>query len=198
MSVINSGVCGNRVVSETDDTYSEKVIAACPMRKCRGTTDSNLKEEAVDTKNESENPESNMLPIKNTNIKIHGVWARLWQENLEGLLEKHPDVFQTLRDLVEGRTENIDPQHRHMLEEWNYLAKDGTPLPSVKAILPAIYRESPDGPCIVEPFEVKTQEVSTAVQRMDERREGRQRQGAGRLLRKLSGLDDDEGKGNTR
>jgi hypothetical protein len=116
---------------------------------------------------------------------MHGGWAKQWQERLTDLLEQHPQVFQTLRALVEGRKSDADSKHVKSLKKWAFLRHDETVLPDVEAVLPAVYRETLDGPCIVDPFELKTPEDTIAAAKLNQWLDTAEMQGQRAVLQEL-------------
>ena len=134
------------------------------------------------------------VPLKNGGDMEFG-WARAWEKQLRNLLERHPDHYRTLQALVEGRREEANEQHIRDLQKGPFLDLDGMPWPGVQAVMKAAHRETPDGPTLVNPLEVRTTEAADLVQEFDEQRAKRHREGAERLLGKLldPGRDQDDG-----
>jgi hypothetical protein len=125
------------------------------------------------------------LPLKKGGGQMEIGWVRAWEDDLRSLLEKHPDHFRALHALVEGRGEEVTKTLRHDLRKWEYLLRDGSLHPDVQAVMTAAYRETPDGPCLVDPLAVTTPENAGSVQRFDEQREERRRQGVELLLQRV-------------
>lgn len=117
-------------------------------------------------------------------------WARRWEEDLRELSEDHPAHFRLLHEIVEGRAE---PDHSGAvgdLRKWGYLGRDLKPLPDVAAVLTAGFLVTPDGPCVVNPFEVAGPEDARAVERLDKERAAQGAAGLRRLDRLLRRISD--------
>jgi hypothetical protein len=136
------------------------------------------------------------LPLKNGAGQMDVSWARIFQESLRHLLERHPEHFHALRALSEGRNEEVSKEHLRDLKRWDFVLKDGSPNPTFKAVMSAAYRETPDGSAIVDPVEVKTPENAAALQQFDTRAEKQYAKSLKRLLRRF--LEDDMGEGKGR
>jgi hypothetical protein len=158
-----------------------------------------IREERLEEKKDKPDPRIGpTLPLKKSVGQMEVGWARRWEEDLRSLLEKHPEHFRALLALVEGRGEEVSKTLRRDLRKWEYLLRDGSPHPDVQAIMTAAIRQTPDGPAIVDPVAINTPEDAASVQRFDEHREQRRRQGAERLLGRLLREDRDESEGRSR
>jgi hypothetical protein len=112
-------------------------------------------------------------------------WTREDEKHLRRLLEKEPEHFRALHALVEGRDEEVTKQQRRDLRGWGYLSRDLAPLPGVKAVMSAAVRQTPDGLCLVDPIDIRSDDDAKAVQRLDAQREEQYEQGLERLSRRL-------------
>lgn len=138
------------------------------------------------------------LPLKKSGERRDVGETRDWEEDVRELLEKHPVHFRALVSLVKGRKEDVTEQQIRDLRNWLYLARDRTVLPGVRDIIETAYRETLDGPCIVDPFDLKNPDDASTLQRADEQRAEIQKGGAERLRRAIFGRDKDEDKDRPR
>jgi hypothetical protein len=129
------------------------------------------------------------LPLKNDSGQMELGSARIWEEHVRNLLESHPEHYQALRALIEGRGEAVSEQHLRDLRKWHYLDRDRTPLPHIHAIMKAAARDTPDGPCLVDPFDLRTPESAETIQSLTGEH---RRRGLDRLLRKLGATGGDK------
>jgi len=128
------------------------------------------------------------LPLKSGarwTIKI----AKGWEDILRNLLEDHPDHFRALVSLIQGRPEAVTEQQFRDLRKWGYLARDRSPLPGARAIIEAAYRETPDGPALVESLDVRTPADAALYTRAEEQLD---RLRATALDRAIRDLDNDQ------
>lgn len=142
-------------------------------------------------------PRDRML-LKKSGEKVEVRWAQMWEARVRKLLEKHPWHFQTLHRLVEGDKENVSKRQLKELREWGYLAPDYSPLPGVQAVMHAAFRLTPDGPCIVDPLDVKTSEDMAIMQRVDDQLGAIRAKGLEHLYRRLADKNEEEDKGHAR
>jgi hypothetical protein len=137
--------------------------------------------------------ERRKLPLKRTGKLMDVGLASAAVAHLRMLLEEHPSEFQALIALTEGRTAGISPATITMLHESGYIQVDGSPLPVVAEALQAAYRSAtPDGPCIVDALDLKTEEDAAMVARFEERREKGVQKKLDRLLQDLLREPDDD------
>jgi hypothetical protein len=151
-------------------------------------------------KEEEDKPDSRLgpvLPLKKGEGQMEAGWVRAWEEDLRRLLEKHPDHFRALLALAEGRGEEVSRPMRRDLRAWEYLLRDGSIHPHVKAIMSAGVRETPDGLCVVDSLDVRTSEDAAVVRRFDKQQEAQRRKGPERLRRWLFEGDRGEDKGRS-
>jgi hypothetical protein len=107
--------------------------------------------------------------------------------HLRKLLEENPLEFNAFVSLVEGRKEHVTEANIEYLRNNLFLASDGTPLPILADVLRAAYRpNAPDGPCIVEPFDLKSAKDVSLVEKAEEEKEKRAQDPFLRLLREAS------------
>ena len=141
------------------------------------------------------------LPLKKSGEPMD-VWdARQWEEHLRELSEKHPKHFQALRSLVEGRGEEVKEGQLRDLRKWGYLARDRSPLSGVKAIMEAAYRETPDGPALVDPIDLRTPEDAATLQQAEEQMDEMRQRGIdriARIMRRRFNKDQGDDKGRPR
>ncbi len=130
------------------------------------------------------------LPLKNDSGSMELGWVRNWEEHVRELLERNRELYLALQALVEGHPEQVTEQQLRDLREEGYLARDLKPLPGVQAIIQAAARETPDGPCVVDPLDVRTEDTAKAVQKFDQQSEVRRERRMARIARRL--LDEDE------
>jgi hypothetical protein len=138
------------------------------------------------------------LPLKKDIGGVEMAMARFWEKELRGLLETDPEHFQALRALVEGRPAEVSKQQLRFLREELFLAPDHTPLPDVQAVMTAALRDTPDGPAIVDPFDVKRTEDAATLRRAEEEQAEFKRKMSKRILRDIKRLRDDQDKGRSR
>jgi hypothetical protein len=134
------------------------------------------------------------LPLKNGGGLMDIELANATVTHLRRLLEETPHEFQALVMLVDGRKEQVSAASIEFLRDGYFLAEDGSPLPVIAKVLPAAYRpDAPDGPCIVDPLDLQSPQDVDLVQRVEDAREKRAREGPGQLLRDILRKKDDEG-----
>ena len=105
-------------------------------------------------------------------------------QDLQLQLEHHPDQFQTLLALAEGRAGDVDPRHFHALRVEYYLEKDERTIrPVVRDILLNCYEVTSEGP-VVAPLRLQSEADRPAAKHAQEQLD--------RQLRNL--LSGDEGK----
>jgi hypothetical protein len=121
--------------------------------------------------------------------------ARCLEDGLRDLLERYPEHFRAFHAIVEGRGEEVSKELQREMKRWGLLRSDGSPNPVFESVMVASYRETPDGPAIVDPVDLSTQDDVTALKRFDEQAEKQHSKGMTQLLRKLIAKDKDEGKG---
>jgi hypothetical protein len=109
-----------------------------------------------------------VFPLKRSGEPSDVGYTRIWEQSVRKLLEEDPAHFQSLRSLVAGRIEEVSEQHIRDLGRWLFLARDRSVLPGPRAIIEACYRETPDGPCIVDPFDVKTHADAAQLREAEE------------------------------
>jgi hypothetical protein len=95
--------------------------------------------------------------------------------------------------LVERRPEEVTEQQSRDLRKWGFLARDRSPLPGARAIIEAAYRETPEGPVIVDPIDVSNPEHAATLQRAEDQLERIRKGGLDRLIRRLKDDDREQG-----
>jgi hypothetical protein len=137
------------------------------------------------------------MPLKNGGGSMQLGVALDWAEALRSLLEKDPEHFRALWALVDGRKSEVSEQQTLDLKRQFFLGQDDNPLPSVRAVMTAAVRDTPDGPCLVDPLEVRSDEDAAAVQRYEEELARRRQKGADYLRRKLFGDESGNDRGRS-
>jgi hypothetical protein len=179
-------------------------VPSHPARRLRGASGvevaesgkiSRLREERVQEDEKEKKPAHRQeLPLKKGGDRLEMVDARAWEEMLRRLLEREPERFQALRAIVEGRPDEASPQHRRDLRSRGYLSRDGSPHPRVKTVLAAALRDTPDGPAIVDPFDVRSTEDAAALRQADDQLAAFKRKMEKRVLRDMKRLKDEDDK----
>jgi hypothetical protein len=121
--------------------------------------------------------------------------ARNVEASLRDLLDRYPDHFRAFHAIVEGHGGEVSKELRGELKRWNLLQSDGSPNSVFKTVMIAGCRETPDGPAIVDPVELRTRDDVAPLQRFADQAEKQYSKRLTRLLRKLNEEDKDEGKG---
>ncbi len=134
------------------------------------------------------------MPLKRSGERRELGTTRFWEDYVRRLLEQHPAHFRALVSLVKGNTEDVTEQRTEDLKEWLFLEVDRTVKPGARDIIETAYRETPDGPTIVDPFDVRNTADAATLQRANEERVERQKGGAERLRRAIFGRDNDKDK----
>ena len=137
--------------------------------------------------------------LKNTGEASEISEARRDAEHIRRLSEADPGLFRALQDLVEGRDRDVSRQQRRALrEEWLLLGRDLAPHPWVTSIMKAALRRVPDGPCVVDPLDVRTAEDAAHIQRVENEARRRSEEWMVRCYKKLTRRPgrDDEPKGD--
>lgn len=134
------------------------------------------------------------LPLKKGIDGVEMAMARFWEKELRGLLETDRTHFDALRALVEGRPEEVSKQQLHFLTEELFLAPDHIPLPDVQAVMTAALRDTPDGPAIVDPFDVRSSKDAAALKQAEKEQTEFVKGSRKNLLRDIKRLRDDKGK----
>jgi hypothetical protein len=149
----------------------------------------------IDVPRKKKTPIDHELPLKKSGepwtIKI----AEGWAMTLRNLLERKPAHFHALVSLIEGHPEEVTNRQLRDLRSLGYLAPDRTPLPGAKAIIEAAYRQTPDGPVIVDPLDVKSAEDAKTYKRAEKQFEKLAEQAPRRILRRLMDMDKEDDKG---
>jgi len=188
ITVLNARV-STRIRPQVEPLEARRLIH--PAGASNPLTEERLQEE--EKKPRRKRPE---LPLKKSGERREVRSTRSWEDVVRRLSEKQPEHFQTLRSLVEGHSEGVSTDHVRDLTKWSYLKQDGSVQPAIRDIIETAYRETPDGPCIVDPFDVKNPADAATLQRADEQRAARHEKGLGRLILHL--FDEDKGKGKDR
>ena len=154
------------------------------------------------------------FPLKGSGEPADVAVIRIWERAVRRLLEENPALFQSLRSLVEGRKDEVPKEHVQELRHELFLNRDRSVLPGPRAIIETCYRETADGPCIVDPFDVKTTADAARLQEAEESNARSEREfntklnraafdkkAYRRLIREIHEEDDenkDKGKGRPR
>jgi hypothetical protein len=144
----------------------------------------------------TEEEERPKLPLKQVGGLMDVEVANLVVTQLRRLLEEHPSEFEALIALADGRKKGVSRAAIAMLHKDRYVRKDGSLLPVVAEVLRAAYRPAtPDGPCIVDAFDLSCAEDAATVEKVEQEREERARKGPGRLIRDLFRAEGDKERG---
>ena len=112
-----------------------------------------------------------------------------------------PTCFKHFADLVDGQAEAVTQQQRRELRARHFLARDSSPLPGPKSIIQAAFRQVGDGPCLVDPIDVRTPEDAARLRQVDELIEQQQQERMVRLFDRFTkprgGSDKGKGKGRS-
>lgn len=184
--------------SSSSHTLRTTAALQAAKRMCAVAGQEQLTEEHL-TEKEKKQPAPS-LPLKNGAGEMDMNSARSWEEHVRDLMQRYPEHFRALIAVLDGHADELSKEHRRDLIRWSYLLRDGSPHPDIQAIMTAAYRQTPDGPCLVDPLDPKTPEDVTAMLRYDEHLEMLRQQGPERVLRDLRAFkkDRDEGKGRPR
>lgn len=95
------------------------------------------------------------------------IWRRLI-----GAQSQRPHYFQALLDLAQGQQTLVKDEMRSALQERyaTWFNSDGALLPVVSAVFENAYRKTPDGPTLVNPFQLASQaevDLFARVERAD-------------------------------
>lgn len=156
-----------------------------------------LREEHLGEEEKSE-PRRPELPLKRSGERRELSSTRMREDYVRSLLEQQPAHFRALVSLVKGDEEGVTEQRIEDLKSWYYLEGDGTVKPGIRDIIESAYRETPDGPCIVNPFDVTNPADAATLQRANEQLAERQQGGAERMRRAIFGRDKDKDKDRLR
>ena len=108
-----------------------------------------------------------LLRLKN-GARVEARLGRANYRSLCTLLEREPELFRSLHAIADARVAEVSEQHVIRLKDIFYLRPDGTISPDVRDVLLAAYRETPDGPALVNPFQF----ISAEEVRQEEQAEG--------------------------
>ncbi len=167
-----------------------------PARKARAAT--MLRQKPVTEKKKDLEPPREKMPLKNSGISQE-IWeTRSDERHLRELLEERPDLFQALRSLVDGQSEGVTDHQRRELRRKLVVASDYSPLPWVKPILDAAFRQTPDGPCLVDPLDVRTPDEAARLEQVDTLLKQQRRERLVRIFKGQELEDDEKGTGGGR
>jgi hypothetical protein len=121
-------------------------------------------------KDDPKPPRDATWPLKKTGETMEIPDAIWHADHLRRLLEEDPALFQALHHLVEGRDKEVSKEQRRALRrDWLLVGRDYSPHPWVISTMKAALRQSADGPCIVDPLDVRTPEDEAFVRRVEDR-----------------------------
>jgi hypothetical protein len=139
----------------------------------------------VQLEEESEDP---ILRLKNGG-QIKAGEGRIQWRDLTALLQQEPDLFRALLALALGRPEAMSAEHRKRLRYiGGFLERDGSIIPYVRDVLLSAYQETAEGPVLVNPFILESEEQAREFERRDNEaadwllRELRKKEDAGKPL----------------
>lgn len=104
---------------------------------------------------EEEQPKERLVTLKSGAIVDAG-FAAARVETFRSFLERHPDRFVALRDLATGQSVTPPAEILQVFRDIGFLDSDGRLKEEIQSIFLASYRELPDGPCFVSPFDPTT------------------------------------------
>ncbi len=101
--------------------------------------------------------------------------ALTFWEALQLLHQRHPNHFQTLLALAEGRRKDVQQEHLPLLRQSLLLGADREILPPVQAVLLAAYLPAPNGEGIVlrSPIHFASKDEARAIEELDEKADKR-------------------------
>jgi hypothetical protein len=132
------------------------------------------------------------LPLKKGAGRMEVRDAGAWVRDLRDLLERHPDLFHSLRALAEGRSSEVDEQHVRTLRSWGLLGRDLSPHPKLKAVMKAAIRDLPDGPAVVYPLDLTNPEDAATAIRAKREIAIVSREAEKAIRRDINGLTDEK------
>lgn len=127
-----------------------------------------------------------LLPLKNGG-HVEASLGQALLRMLEGLLERHPDDFHALLAIIEGRTEEAPSARVEALKEAMLLRPDGSVIPGLRDVLLSAYQQTQEGPVLVNPFQLESNDQARALEQAEE--EGYLR--LAREIRKRKGRNDE-------
>ena len=105
----------------------------------------------------TEGKDERVLRLKN-GAQIEADWGNANYFALQGLLEQEPEAFHSLLEVARGGLRAIPEGHLSVLRNALLLRPDGTVTPGTRDVLLSAYRETPDGPALVNPFQFTSEE----------------------------------------
>ena len=119
--------------------------------------------------------------------RMHAGLAAALVEEFRTFLLHQPDRFLALRRLVDGGQAVPSPEIVQEFRERALLTADDGLKPEVREVFLASFRETPDGPCFVEPFQPRDQEEAAKLRDLQHS----QQQWLARFLKPGRASDDD-------
>jgi hypothetical protein len=100
---------------------------------------------------EEEQPKNRTVTLK-SGAQVDAGTVSVCLIEFRSFVARHHDRFVALRDLVQGTGPTPSPEILQEFRDLRYLDPDGNLKDDVKQIFLASYRETPDGPCFVDPY----------------------------------------------
>ena len=108
-----------------------------------------------------------ILSLKN-GAQIEARDGKLYYGFLCSLLAEEPEVFRGLLAFAQDQNRAMLPGHRvRLMFLGGYLEPDGSIMPKVRDVLLSAYKETPDGPMLVNPFFLSRPEQARELERME-------------------------------
>ena len=88
-------------------------------------------------------------------------------DHLGAMLRVRPERFLTLLALAQGRPEEAKQEHITHLTKSGFISKDGSISQDLRELLLSAYQMTGDGPVLVNPFKLQTNEDKRKADRAD-------------------------------
>jgi hypothetical protein len=124
----------------------------------------------------AEGEDGKELRLKN-GARVDATLGRGGYLALRGLLAREPELFRSLLAVARSEPVAIPERHDARLRAARFLRPDGTIVPSIRDVLLSAYRETPDGPALVNPFQFASEEEVREEERADDAAWDRLRRG---------------------
>lgn len=108
-----------------------------------------------------------VISLKNGS-RIGSNRGRTLLRHLERLLDSSPENFRALLGVARDETQLLSAEVEERLVRGGYLRADRATIhPDLRNVLLSAYRETPDGPLLVSPFQFENQEQVDELERQD-------------------------------
>jgi hypothetical protein len=136
------------------------------------------------------------LPLKKTGRRIEVDTARRWERGLDHMLHRHPELFQALRAVNEGRPGEATDRQRRRLIKAGYLQRDGSPKLDVADVMTAALRVPGDGGIVmVDPVDINKPEDKATLERAEDALAKRREGWEDRVIQELKRAKEERDKG---